>query len=354
MNEFNPKFLVNIHGKEYYDVAAAAKDCDGDVSRFFPEEAPGYFLKDGIFHVDAETFRRILRKPCAGDGAIKWTKYAVECYMPEPNPDPFDGILPVSRMSDPLYVSMCVPNEQHSFMDCNSGTGAEWERGRVNASVLFPPTSAHKSVLAIGAMFKNPMLPLEDDREFTVCFGRMTLCLRTKTSDGWFLANDIPYPPEPRNIYYLPWTLYDNGGVDEMCLNLPKDRIRIVDGHTEIRLKGCELSGANKRGKFPLVEGSVLHYWAAPATNFEDCSEILGIASSYEIWVKEPEMAYHLTADIGADLYTPGIGHPDQAYTGINFAVTSEPRVVFGHNVGPKHYDEIMDSKKVCEMLGLK
>ena len=67
--------------------------------------------------MDAETFRRILRKPCAGDGAIKWTKYAVECYMPEPNPDPFDGILPVSRMSDPLYISMCVPNEQHSFMD---------------------------------------------------------------------------------------------------------------------------------------------------------------------------------------------------------------------------------------------
>ena len=99
MNEFNPKFLVNIHGKEYYDVAAAAKGYDGDVSRFFPEEAPGYFLKDGIFHVDAETFRRILQKPCAGDGAIKWTKYAVECYMPEPNPDPFDGILPVSRMS---------------------------------------------------------------------------------------------------------------------------------------------------------------------------------------------------------------------------------------------------------------
>ena len=43
MNEFNPKFLVNIHGKEYYDVAAAAKDCDGDVSRFFPEEAPAIF-----------------------------------------------------------------------------------------------------------------------------------------------------------------------------------------------------------------------------------------------------------------------------------------------------------------------
>ena len=36
MNEFNPKFLVNIHGKEYYDVAAAA-------AVFSPKKPPAIF-----------------------------------------------------------------------------------------------------------------------------------------------------------------------------------------------------------------------------------------------------------------------------------------------------------------------
>ena len=80
---------------------------------------------------------------------------------------------------------------------------------------------------------------------------------------------------------------------------------------------------------------------------------MLGVAASYTVWVKEPEWSGKLTAAIGTDIRGEG-GYCQQAFTGINFEVTDQPRVVYGHNVGPKRYDEVMDSQKVCELFGIK
>ncbi len=85
------------NGIKYYDVeAAAGKKYRGDYSSFFPEDAEGYYLRSGVFTVDEDTMRRVIKKPFIGNGALKWNRYRVESYMERPNPDPFDGVLPPS------------------------------------------------------------------------------------------------------------------------------------------------------------------------------------------------------------------------------------------------------------------
>ena len=58
-------------------------------------------------------------------------------------------------------------------------------------------------------------------------------------------------------------------------------------------------------------------------------------------------------AAIGADWRTAK-GEISQAFSGYNYKLTTEPRLIFGHNVGPNAYDEIMDTDKVQQLLGLK
>ena len=80
---------------------------------------------------------------------------------------------------------------------------------------------------------------------------------------------------------------------------------------------------------------------------------MLGIASSYVVWVKEPEWSGYLTADIGADIRNSERTYCQQAFTGINYEITTQPRVIAGHNVGPNRYDTIMDSATVQQLLGI-
>ena len=101
------------------------------------------------------------------------------------------------------------------------------------------------------------------------------------------------------------------------------------------------------------VVSCVLHFWGT-LFYFEKGSDVLGILSSYTVWVKEPEWSGCLTADIGADIRNEDKTYCQQAFTGINYIITDQPRLIIGHNVGPKEYDEVMDSAKVCELIGLK
>ena len=120
--------------------------------------------------------------------------------------------------------------------------------------------------------------------------------------------------------------------------------------HVEIRLKGADLKGTGFGDD--RVTGSILHFWGKFFT-FEKGSDVLGVAASYTVWVKEPEWSGCLTADIGADIRGAD-GYCQQAFTGNNRVITNEPRVVFGHNVGPKAYDTVMDSDTVCKLLGIE
>ena len=349
----NARFIREIDGENYFDVsaAAAASPRRPDDSEFFPEPDGfvGYYVEKSVYTMDADTMRRVLKYPFKGDGAIKWTRFHAEAYTK--NPDLYDGVLPISRMNDPLYVSMCVPNEQHSFMDTNEDGTVNY-RGRVNASPLYAPAEKHRHLMTIGAIYLNPMKDLPVDATVTLCFGRMTLAVCTEEKD-WQLVSDMDGPSDLHNIYYMPWGIDASLCGGKQSYRLSSSAVQWVDDHYEVTLSAQDFYCTEQRRQFPAIKGAVLHFWGAPGINFEDGSKLKGIAGSYTVWVKESEYSEFLTADIGADL-RDAEGYIDQAYTGVNFVVTDTPRVVFGHNVGPKNYDRVMDSETVQQMLGLK
>ena len=343
--EATPVFK-EIDGVKYYDVkASGAGDAlvftdpftgavTGDHSKYFVDDVEGYYLDDMVFLVDESTFYKVLSKPVAGTGSIKWIGYKD---INTSDYDPFDGLLPVEKMDDPLYVYMCKPSERKTVMN------------RVNASNMKPAIDDYINALSIGAIYPNPDKPLPDDAEFTLCFGRTTMIFYTEDK-GWFMGKENATPAAPKALYYLPWELEHTVGV----MSLPSDRVSFVDGHLEVKMKGSDLNGS--AAKEAGATGAVCHIWGSKVyfDEFEKTgSEILGLVSSYEAWIKEPEWAEYVVAAVAVDWRAKeeiGI----QAYSGHNYALTTEPRVIFGHNVGPKMYDKIMDTEKVQELLELK
>ena len=123
-----------------------------------------------------------------------------------------------------------------------------------------------------------------------------------------------------------------------------------VDDHYEVTVKGADLKG--KKFTDSRVTWAVFHTWST-FYNFDDKNSIEGIATSYKVWVKEPEWSGFLVGDTVADCRQNG--EPcHQTFASRYFSITDQSKTVYGHNVGPKRYDEIMDSEKVQELLGLK
>ena len=362
--------IKEIDGIKYYDPKAAGADKQliyvdpftgaktGDHSAYFPEDAEGYYFDNMDFYVNAETFDRILSKPCIGTGSIKWTGYNEDLswHGDEIGPngekignDGFHGVLPVEKFDDPLYVFMCKPSERATVMN------------RVNASNLSHSDERFDSILTIGAIYNNSEKAIPDDAEFTICIGRTTLIFYTE-EEGWFMAGEWETPSKPNSIYYLPWALETTLG----SIKLSDDRVKFVDDHYEIKMTGAMLNGNYGDGKEAGATGSVLHFWS-PKTKLADLSdlvseptEIKAVASSFECWIKEAEYAEYVVAAVGVDWYddeadtSKGEQRIFQGYSGHNYALTTEPRVIFGHTAGPDMYDEVMDTELLQEMLGLK
>ena len=324
-------FLREIDGKLYFDVSAASKvtPVKKDWSMLFPTGVAGYYLAAGtVAPMDRDTILRVVKYPFKGEGAIKWTGFSpdwVEC------DDQFDGVLPISRMSDPLYVDMCLPNEE--IID------------RTNATNMYAVAEGYKNALPIAGITLAKGKELPEDAEITLCFGPIRLYARTKDSDGWFIASEMM--AKPTDIYPLPWTL-ENDANPVKAQRIPDERITEVDGHYEVKLRGGDFTGAffdDER-----VKSSILHFWGT-FYYYDHGTDILGLASSYVTWVKEPEYSGYLVAGgAGTDLRGPNIA-TQQGYNGRNVTITTEPSISIGHNVGPKNYDAIMNSEQLQALM---
>ena len=354
--------IREIDGIKYYDAKAAGADkqiiykdpftgsTTGDHSAYFPEDAEGYYIDGMTYFVDEETFYRILSKPCLGTGSIKWAGFNEnvswhgdmikdgEYYVN----DGLHGILPVEKFNDPLYVYMCKPSERVNYMGYS----------RINAGNMSPAEGRFVSALTIGAIYANVEKTIPDDAEFTICLGRTTLIYYTEEK-GWYLEKEWETPSKPNSLYYLPWTLEWNGVPPT---KLPDELVTLVDGHYEIKMTGAMLKGQYGKGEGDeRVEGAVLHFWSPklPLTNGGD---VKAVCASYECWIKEAEWAEYVTAEIAVDWRDgDGVGQEIyQAFAGHNYAITTEPRVIFGHTAGPDMYDTVMDTELVQQLLGLK
>ena len=243
--------------------------------------------------------------------------------------------LPISRMNDPLYVNNCLPNMASMHGD------------RVNATNMYAVVEGYKNALPIAGVGLIEGKELPADAEITLCFGPIKLYARTKDSDGWFIASEMM--AKPTDIYPLPWTL-ENDANPVKAKRIPDERITEVDGHYEVKLYGGDFTGASFDDE--RVESSLLHFWGT-FYYYDHGPDILGLASSYVVWVKEPEYSGYLTAGgAGVDLRGEDIA-TQQGYNGRNVIITTEPTISIGHNVGPKNYDTIINSEQLQALMEL-
>ena len=339
--------LLSVAGKyvepiSYYDIDAAAKKLGLDYinatlpASVFVDVGTKYlgYKIDGSYKVDADTLRKLAKTPCVGDGKIHWKDFddcgswAGSLEQPE--------YAPVDLLNDPVYMSMILPSERTCYL-----------ASRKNASFLDVAEEKWKNVITIGAVYKNRDVDLPDDAEFTLCISDVNLAIRTTKSNGWYEAINHKVPTVNNCLYYLPWDLESQLGVYKLS-----DRVTYFDDHVEIKLYGYDLNATEAKTVSSRVEQCVYHFWGSKY--YFDCKgdEVLGLACSYKIWVKEPEAREYLVAGIGAD-WRDKDEQALQAFAGYKHAITSEPTIVIGHNVELSRYRDVMDSEKVQEILGI-
>ncbi len=302
-----------------------------DVSACLPAAADDVVIDGGPYRLNAESLDRLTRVKVSGQGSVIWAGHRL--LNSKNNPDPFDGIVPVSKLRDPFFLSMVLPSEAQTYMT--------W---RVNGENMVPASKEYDQLLSIGAVYKVADAEIEDDEPITVCLGRILLL--TCTGEGWAVADDQPHPAPPKALYYLPWELEHTVGV----LHLPEEQAAVFDDRIEVRLTGSDLTGAPARDKGAV--GTILHFWGH--NTHLDGGAVKGCLVAYTAWVKEPSAVGKVAAAIGADWRAPGNPRAVQAFSGRNWLLTNEPRVILGHNVGPKAYDAVMDEDAVRALLGIR
>lgn len=324
----------------YCDVNMAIREAGAstgwDVSEYFDPDAKGYAIYDGTYMVNAETLRRLTEVPVVGDGDVIWMDYKM-LYSSLGHTDLFTGYIPVEKLHDPVFMSMNLPSEAQTYM-----------KDRINGGNMTPPSEKFTQLMTIGAIYKAAGAEIPDDAEITLCLGKTSLLLRTE-KEGWFVAKQTVKPSRPETLYPLPW----DGGAG--IAKITASRIVEHDDHYEIKLTGAMLNGTykglqfNSKGKE--IDESCLHFWGGNVA--VNGGEIQGMVAGFEAWIKEEEYVGKIVAAVGADWRTSQ-NKISQAFSGYNYVLTTEPRLVFGHTVGPNSYDTLMDTDLIQQWLGLK
>lgn len=304
-----------------------------DVSSVFNKNASSYLINGGTaeepYLVDAETIRMLTTVPVTGTGYVKWINFD-ERGATLGNTDRFNGVVPVSKLSDPVFMAMNLPAETTFHMVTQDN--------RINPINMSPLVAGHTNMVSIGAIYKNDdyVGGIAADDKITVCISNMQLLVKT-TAEDWHAAIKMNYPTNPR-LYPLPWK--EGASLD----------FDYVDKGTyaEYTITGAMLNGVETG-----TEAATLHFWS-DKYRFDSGADIQGCVGSYVVWVKDAEDVGKVVATIGVDVRTDTSTDADQAFAGYGHTITSEPRLVLGHNVGPKAYDTVMNTNKVQQLLGLK
>lgn len=340
-----------------------------NISKYIPDVCTGKTFvinggtADSPLAIDTVPLLRLYDSgaPVSGNGTVRWSNIGTLGALANEylNTHRFTGVIPVSKFNDPIFMSTALPSEAPTIMT--------W---RVRASNMYPTQAGHVNALAIGAIYPNTDTTIPDDAEITICIRSINLLFHTPDK-GWIQADkqSVPSRDMVRNVYYLPW---GNGQY-----SLPNSRITFPGAdsgllssqsaadatHVEIRMTGADFNGKGA-GAGKNATSACLHFWGR-TTTFSSvgvtATDVDGFVSAYEVWVKEPEMAGKLVAAIGVDLRPSMVPKAvdnddgvDQNYSGRNHKLTNEPRWVIGHSVGTDVYDQIVDTEKVQQLIGMK
>lgn len=239
------------------------------------------------------------------DEQIKWDEYCQHSLSVH------DGIIPIDKLSDPIYLSMNLPSETRSD-DMIRG-------GRDNGFVMAQMQENHSVIQGIGAIYKTTEATLP--KEFTLCIGKIKTFAYLKSIDNWVLIDEQAYPAGVY-LYKLPWTEH----YSKECKNIKK-----FDDHIEVKITANEFNNY------------VLHFWGKMRQ--VDRTDILYVACAYDFWIKEPGCDGVFTATIGIDTKDSKGSQESikQLFTGRGLSVTSERRTQWGHTIPNNEYESVRD-----------
>ncbi len=369
----------------YYDVDAApgASNYNGrnrDASSLFVLPA-GYnaYKIDGTYKVDADTLRKLAKTPCIGDGTIAYKDYInFTSYIStvEPSwgqrddqgygPDNYgEQILsaPVSKLSDPIYMSMVLPSEGTTYMNKDDKP----QEDRNNGNNMHAPSNdtVFDRLNSLGAVYINKALKSElkakySGEQINLYIGNIRLLVRT--ADGWIERN-VAVPQKGFGMLYaLPWQLEGQLGSNQyqkLCVNVDNN-IRTYSNYSKITLEvddflenktGMSWSGTN-------FDERVFHFWGGihylSELGISQDTDVIGVIASYEMWIEEAELAPYFISSIGADWRLTS-GTTRQAFAGYKHAVFTEKQIVFGHSFGAEDYETYVagDLEYIKATLGI-
>ncbi|MCR4689756.1 MAG: hypothetical protein K5739_00205 [Lachnospiraceae bacterium] len=308
-NQYANPDKVNIYHntngkpKEDFVIAATGKEgseLDNRKKKEVVEEDTGVILldQDQILAAKPEDY-----KP---DDVLRWNKYW------RSGRDAWDGTIPVSKLSDPVYCSMNLPSEiRKDTMD-----EQWWDNAHMIGDVYDLET---QKILSIGAIYKRAGAELPE--HFSVYLSNMKMFVYSISQKCWLMIDDQPYPAGIYS-YTLPWK---GSTATEI------KTITYTDDYAKIDLTPEDL------------DNKVVHFWGR--CSFLDKEDYLYYASAYTFWVDE-EAAGKVGATGGIDSkVASGDRTVVQLYGTRVYRGETYPRAVWGHTIPNYKYDAFNGSK---------
>ena len=374
----------------YYDIDAAASaqglNYDGAVlpASLFVDLGTTYagYEINGSYKVDAETLKMLTTVSCIGDGEIAYKDYRefasyIETVDASWGQNDNEGYgednygaqiksAPISKLSDPVYMSMVLASEAPTYQN-KDDKPEEHQNNGVNMHAPSTDTVFNR-LNALGAIYVNKDLKSElkskyKNEQVTVCIGNINLLIRT--ADGW-IERTVAAPTAGFGMLYaLPWQLEWELGSDvygeQLCINVDNSMTQYAN-YTAIKMDVADFL-ENKRGNWwgggTSFDERTFHFWGGVYTleelGISVDTEVLGVIASFDVWVEEEELAPYFVASVGADWRLES-GATRQAFAGHQITTTTDKQVLFGHSFGAEAYETYVapELDNVKAMLGIQ
>lgn len=302
-NQSDLKLLKNV-------TLLGAKESNLDNSQYFKSE-DYLVVNDGKYALDKDTILDCVNsKTLVGNGSIYWKDWGT------PSSNLLSSELKVSYINDKVYTSMKLPSEAITYMT-----------SRVNGQILNYQKEGCITANPIGAIYQAKDTTLPD--EFDICIGKIAMYSLMNTEDaewkqeGCYLLNGN----DTFAFYKLPWTSH-------IVTNVDSSKVTYYNDYVKFHLKKDDI----------IYDGQVLHFY--PFSRNIDIPNTLGLISMYEVWTETPEAVGCLVAAIGVDQKDADNKNACQAFSGRNFLITKNKRIVIGHNMSDEIYENCINNNK--------
>lgn len=260
----------------------------------------------------ASMFQHVFTQDIAGEGYIRWDKW-----NDITDEEILSGNLYLPYISDEVYTSMKLPSEVGTAMSyrTNPSLGEYQPEGYINA-------------VGMGAIYQVPGTELP--AEFDVCIGKFRTYILKDAPDAEWEVLDAHEPLDDIKYFRcarLPWSL-------GISWRPSKDIFTYYDDYVQVHLTKKDLTNR------------VFHFYGIKQPCISE--DILGMVVIFEVWSNTEDVVGKIACTIGADQRNES-GTVSQAFSGRNYMVLNQTRLIIGHNMPDSVYDKCVEMGKSPE-----